>query len=85
MRSSSSTLSPIKTAGTPRLSKLTPQTPTYASSSKVSGGIIKTYQSRCFYFMHFLHNPFHPALLSSVPVSVFVLLWKTPATIRPVT
>ena len=39
----------IKTAGTPRLSQLTPQTPTYPSSGKIGGGIIKLYQSRCFY------------------------------------
>ena len=39
----------IKTAGTPRLPQLTPQTPTYPSSGKIGGGIIKLYQSRCFY------------------------------------
>gem|GEM_PF-3650492 len=43
------TLSPIKTAGIPRLPQLTPQTPTYPSSDKIGGGIIKLYQSRCFY------------------------------------
>ena len=39
----------IKTAGTPRLSQLTPQTPTYPSSGKTGGGIIELYQSRCLY------------------------------------
>ena len=41
----------IKTAGTPRLSQLTPQTPTYPSSGKKAVGIIKLYQSRCFYIL----------------------------------
>ena len=43
------TFLPIKTAGTPRLPQLTPQMPTYPSSGKIGGEIIKLYQSRCFY------------------------------------
>ena len=39
----------IKTAGTPRLPQLTPQMPTYPSSGKIGGEIIKLYQSRCFH------------------------------------
>lgn len=42
-------ISTEKTAGTPRLSQLTPQTPTYPSSGKKAVGIIKLYQSRRFY------------------------------------
>ena len=41
----------IKTAGTPRLSQLTPQTPTYTLSGKTGGEIIELYQSRCFYII----------------------------------
>ena len=37
--------------------KLTPQTPTYPSNGKIGGGIIKLYQSRCFYFENC--NPRH--------------------------
>ena len=33
----------------------------------------------------FLQRPFQPALDSKAPLSVFVLLWKIPATISPVT
>lgn len=33
--------------------------------------------------MHFLHKPLKPALDSSVPDSVFALLWNIPATARP--
>ncbi|AFB75825.1 hypothetical protein 2200_scaffold1335_00031 [Bacteriophage sp.] len=33
--------------------------------------------------MHFLQRPFHPALLSSEPVSVLGLFLNTPATISP--
>ena len=38
-----------KKAGTPRPPQLTPQTPTYPSGGKTAIGIIKLYQSRCFY------------------------------------
>lgn len=33
--------------------------------------------------IHFLHKPLKPALDSSVPDSVFALLWNIPATARP--